>query len=55
MMMHYGEVEKSVAEIQSYIKDWLGKDHSKYMVRKFDKNGLKKIRTRLRHVHGWDR
>ena len=55
MMMHYGEIEKSVSDVQGYIKNYHGKDASKYKVCKFQNNGLKKIRTRLRHVYGWDR
>lgn len=55
MMMHYDEIEKSVSDVQGYIKNYYGKDASKYKVCKFQNNGLKKIRTRLRHVYGWDR
>ena len=55
MMMNYDEVEKTVVEVQEYMKDHFGKNTSKYKVFKFQEKGLRKLRTRLRHIHGWDR
>ena len=53
MMMHYDEVESGVAEVQEYMKKYYGKEHSRYMIRKFERNALRKIRTRLKNVFGW--
>ena len=55
MMMHYDENKNSVSTIQSCAKTWFGKNHSYYKLHKFDKTGLRKLRTCLRHIHGWER
>ena len=55
MMMNYDEVEKTVVEVQEYMKVHFGKNTSKYKVFKFQEKGLRKLRTRLRHLHGWER
>ena len=55
MMMNYDEIEKSVAEVQQYMKDWYGNYYSTYKIRRFQESGLRKVRSRLKNTFGWER
>jgi hypothetical protein len=55
MMMNYGEVERTVVDVQKDMSDWRGNPYSKYKIRGFEESGLRKVRLRLKIVFGWER
>jgi len=55
MARYYNEDENSISNVRSYIKDHCGVECSKYRVLGLERSGLRKIRSRLRNVFGWER
>ena len=55
LLMHFDETSKNASQIRNYVNSLGSDDFSKYKICKFEKSGLKKIRSELRNVFGWER